>query len=81
MNRMGCEHLGTLIPCAYNAVGILATKGCPALRIHKVRRSSTLVAVPTTIWDHGGMEVKGNQWTFRQHQQTKRCQASREMAA
>ena len=29
--------------------------------------------VPSTICKHCGMEVKGNQWAFRQHQQTKRC--------
>ena len=34
-------------------------------------------AVPTTICDHCGMQVNGNQWAFRQHQKTKRCQASR----
>ena len=33
--------------------------------------------VPTTTYDHCGMEVKGNQWTFRQHQQTRRCLASK----
>ena len=29
--------------------------------------------VPTTTCEHCGMVVKGNQWAFRQHQQTKRC--------
>jgi hypothetical protein len=28
---------------------------------------------PTTVCEHCGMVVKGNQWAFRQHQQTKRC--------
>lgn len=36
-------------------------------------------AVPTTTCECCGMVVKGNQWAFRQHQQTKRCQASREV--
>ena len=29
---------------------------------------------PVTICEHCGMVVKGNQWAFRQHQQTQRCQ-------
>jgi len=29
---------------------------------------------PVTICEHCGMAVKGNQWAFRQHQQTQRCQ-------
>ncbi len=36
--------------------------------------------VPTTICEHCGMEVKGNQWVFRQHQQSKRCQRAQEAA-
>ncbi|MEA5416256.1 hypothetical protein [Synechococcus sp. BA-132 BA5] len=35
---------------------------------------------PTTTCEHSGMEVKGNQWVFRQHQQTKRCQRAQEAA-
>jgi hypothetical protein len=45
------------------------------------RPSNWIKAVPTTICEHCEMEVKGNQWTFRQHQQTKKCLASREKAA
>ena len=37
------------------------------------RPSTWIKAVPTTTCDQCGMEVKGNQWAFRQHQQTKRC--------
>jgi len=44
------------------------------------RPSNWIKAVPTTICEHCGMEVKGNQWTFRQHKQTKKCLASREKA-
>ena len=33
--------------------------------------------IPTTLCQHCGLEVKGNQWAFRQHQLSKRCQASR----
>ena len=29
--------------------------------------------VPSTTCEHCGMVVKGNQWAFRQHQQSKRC--------
>ena len=32
------------------------------------RPSNWIKAVPTTICDHCGMEIKGNQWAFRQHQ-------------
>ena len=32
--------------------------------------------VPTTTCEHCGMVVKGNQWAFRQHQETKRCQTA-----
>lgn len=31
-------------------------------------------ARPVTICDRCGLAVKGNQWAFRQHQQSKRCQ-------
>jgi hypothetical protein len=34
--------------------------------------------VPTTVCEYCGMVVKGNQWAFRQHQQTKRCQRAKE---
>jgi len=29
---------------------------------------------PTTVCEHCGIVVRGNQWAFRKHQQTKRCQ-------
>ena len=45
------------------------------------RPANWIKAVPTTICDHCEMEVKGNQWTFRQHQQTKRCLASQAKTA
>jgi hypothetical protein len=41
-------------------------------------------AVPTTICEFCSMVVRGNQWTFRQHQLSQRCQRiriSRERAA
>ena len=34
--------------------------------------------VPTTTCEHCGMVVKGTQWAFREHQQTKRCQRAQE---
>jgi hypothetical protein len=37
------------------------------------RPANWVKGVPTTVCEHCGMIVKGNQWTFRQHQQTKRC--------
>jgi hypothetical protein len=35
---------------------------------------------PVTICEHCGMTVKGNQWAFRQHQQTRRCQKAQRAA-
>ena len=35
---------------------------------------------PVTICEHCGMAVKGNQWAFRQHQQTQRCQKAQRAA-
>ena len=32
---------------------------------------------PVTICEHCGQAIKGNQWTLRQHQQSKRCRKSR----
>ena len=32
---------------------------------------------PVTICEHCGLAIKGNQWTVRQHQQSKRCQKKR----
>ena len=43
-------------------------------RAKKEAPAKDFKAVPTTICEHCEMEVKGNQWTFRQHQQSKRCQ-------
>jgi hypothetical protein len=43
------------------------------------RPAGWIKGVPTTICDHCGMVVKGNQWAFRQHQQTKRCQKAQRM--
>ena len=37
-------------------------------------------AVPTTTCRHCGMVVRGNQWAFRQHQQSKRCQKAQQAA-
>ena len=38
------------------------------------RPADWIKGVPTTTCDHCGMVVKGNQWAFRQHLQSKRCQ-------
>ena len=35
--------------------------------------SNWIRKAPFTTCEHCGMEVKGNQWAFRQHQQSKRC--------
>ena len=32
---------------------------------------------PVTTCEHCGLVIKGNQWTLRQHQQSKRCRKSR----
>jgi hypothetical protein len=37
------------------------------------RPANWVKAVPSTTCEHCGMMVKGNQWAFRQHQQSKRC--------
>ena len=41
------------------------------------RPSNWIREVPTTVCEHCGMVVKGNQWKFRQHQQTKRFRRNR----
>ena len=41
------------------------------------RPANWVKEVPTSTCEHCGMLVKGNQCAYRQHQQTKRCQASR----
>ena len=38
------------------------------------RPSNWIRKMPSTTCEHCGMVVKGNQWAFRQHQQSKRCQ-------
>lgn len=35
---------------------------------------------PTTVCERCGMVVRGNQWAFRQHKQTKRCQKAHQGA-
>lgn len=37
-------------------------------------------AVPTTVCEHCGLVVRGNQWAVRQHQLSKRCQAVQSLA-
>ena len=44
------------------------------------RPANWVKEVPTTVCEHCGMVVKGNQWAFRQHQQTKRCQKAQQQA-
>jgi hypothetical protein len=44
------------------------------------RPSNWSSEAPTTICEHCGMVVKGNQWAFRQHQQSKRCQKAQKAA-
>ena len=44
------------------------------------RPANWVKEVPSTTCEHCGMEVKGNQWAFRQHQQSKRCLKAQEEA-
>ncbi len=44
------------------------------------RPANLVKEVPSTICEHCGMEVKGNQWAFRQHQQSKRCLKAQQAA-
>ena len=44
------------------------------------RPSNWSSEAPITVCEHCGMVVKGNQWTFRQHQQSKRCQKAQQAA-
>ena len=44
------------------------------------RPSNWVKEVPSTTCEHCGMEVKGNQWAFRQHKQSKRCLKAQEEA-
>ena len=41
------------------------------------RPANWVKEVPTSTCEHCGMVVKGNQWAFRQQQQTKRCQRAK----
>jgi hypothetical protein len=36
--------------------------------------------VPTTTCEHCGMVIRGNQWGFKQHQQSKRCLRAQKVA-
>jgi hypothetical protein len=44
------------------------------------RHANWIREVPSTTCEHCGMEVKGNQWAFRQHQQSKRCLKAQQAA-
>jgi len=41
------------------------------------RPANWVKEVPSMICEHCAMEVKRNQWAFRQHQQSRRCQKAR----
>ena len=44
------------------------------------RPANWVKEVPSTTCEHCGMKVKGNQWAFRQHQQSKRCLKAQQAA-
>jgi hypothetical protein len=44
------------------------------------RPANWIREAPTTVCEHCGMAVRGNQWAFRQHQQSKRCQKAQKAA-
>jgi hypothetical protein len=44
------------------------------------RPTNWIRKAPFTTCEHCGMEVKGNQWTFRQHQESKRCLKAQQAA-
>ena len=44
------------------------------------RPANWVKEAPSTTCEHCGMEVKGNQWAFRQHQQSKRCLKAQQAA-
>ena len=44
------------------------------------RPANWIMEMPSTTCEHCEMEVKGNQWAFRQHQQSKRCQKAQKAA-
>ena len=43
------------------------------------RPANWIREAPTTACEHCGMVVRGNQWAFRQHQQSKRCEKAQRM--
>jgi hypothetical protein len=45
------------------------------------RPANWVKGVPTSTCEHCGAVIKGNQWAFRQHQQSKRCQAAQKQQA
>ena len=57
-------------------------RGIDCLRRELVgeRPVNWICQAPSTTCEHCGMEVKGTQWAFRQHQQTKRCQKVQQAA-
>jgi hypothetical protein len=44
------------------------------------RPENSIRQAPTTVCQHCGMAIKGNQWTFRQDQQSKRCLKAQQAA-
>ena len=44
------------------------------------RPANWVRAAPTTLCEYCGMRIKGKTWAVKQHQQTKRCQASKQEA-
>ena len=42
------------------------------------RPANWIRQVPSTFCDRCGLAVKGNQWAFHQHQQSKRCQKAQQ---
>ena len=53
-------------------------RGIPASKRELVgeRPSNWTREAPTTVCEHCGMVVRGNQWAFRQDQRSKRCQTA-----
>jgi len=44
------------------------------------RPANWVKEMPSTTCEHCGIVVKGNQWAFRQHQQSKRCLKAQQAA-
>ena len=44
------------------------------------RPASWIRQAPSTTCEHCGMVLRGNQWAFRQHQQSRRCQRAQRAA-